>query len=549
LAKLPLELYRLLCSASSDNGNHGDGGRFDSSVVWEGIPEGRRDYELFRYACQLRSYNAPRDLAERLILEAAGRCKPPFPGREAIKKVEQAYKYRTGQKAGEDQENADSGKSNPWACVQTAPALLAEKEKEFKGIAKDLLAPAAVTMIAAPRGLGKTHVAEAAAVAIACGGVFRNEQVDKLRVLLLDRDNPRSEVKKRLKAWGAISAENLKVLTRETAPDLKQTAWESFPVGDYDVIVIDSVGSSTEGITEKEGKETTKVLATLLDVARKGPAILLLTNCTKDALNLKGRGEWADRVDILYEVRDATGFTPSGKRSWWQELPEAGESAWAERAARRKGRIDYRLAFIPSKFRLGPEPEPFCLEIRLPKDEPWTLTDLTAEVLKAGEEAIEAIKRKEEERLQKAAQALAEVVKDRAAKQSPILKTEAEDFLHEMEIPRKAARELITDQGGKLWSIQNLPGKGSPKGLYPLAGPDYTPPSAAKMHIPAEPRPERVSEAPISADRAQSGRHKYPPRRAVPEQGEPDTLFSLPGVVSRQEAAENDEEMWEETST
>jgi len=43
--------------------------RFDSSIAWEGIPEGQRDEKLFRYACQMRQANTPRDLAERLILE------------------------------------------------------------------------------------------------------------------------------------------------------------------------------------------------------------------------------------------------------------------------------------------------------------------------------------------------------------------------------------------------------------------------------------------------------------------------------------------------
>src|SRR5215831_18214738 len=53
------------------------------------------------------------------------------------------------------------------------------------------------------------------------------------------------------------------------------------------------------------------------------------------------------RVDIIYELRDATDFVPSLKKPWWEELPEAHEGAWAARAARRKGRIDFRLAFIP----------------------------------------------------------------------------------------------------------------------------------------------------------------------------------------------------------
>src|SRR5207249_8761127 len=129
----------------------------------------------------------------------------------------------------------------------------------------------------------------------------------------------------------------------------------------------------------------------------KGPAVLLLSNCTKDALNTRGRGEWQDRIDIQYEVRDATGFMPSGKKDWWMELPEAGEAAWADRAARRKNRTDYRLAFVPSKFRLRAQPEPFCLEVRLPSDEPWTLADVTDDLIKAGEDTIKETARMKEE--------------------------------------------------------------------------------------------------------------------------------------------------------
>ena len=94
LRKLPVELYRLI-TASNHNGN-GEGARFDSSIVWEGIPEGQRDHELFRYACQLRSFNAPRDVADRLIVEAAALCRPPFPTDKALEKVTQAWKYAAG---------------------------------------------------------------------------------------------------------------------------------------------------------------------------------------------------------------------------------------------------------------------------------------------------------------------------------------------------------------------------------------------------------------------------------------------------------------------
>jgi hypothetical protein len=139
-----------------------------------------------------------------------------------------------------------------------------------------------------------------------------------------------------------------------------------------------------------EGLHTTEVLATLLDLARRGIAILLLNNVTKDGADFKWREEWADRVDIMYEVRDATAFTPSEKRAWWMDLPASSEAAWAERAQRRRGAVCFRLPFIPSKFRLAMEPNPFCLELHLPPEGLWTLKDVTEALIAGGQEAVQA---------------------------------------------------------------------------------------------------------------------------------------------------------------
>src|SRR5262249_23243215 len=170
--------------------------------------------------------------------------------------------------------------------------FLAQKEEKFKGLAKDLLAPGAITLISAPRGLGKTHVAHALAVALAIGGTFRDEQMKPASVLVVDRDNPSSVIGERLHRWGARQTANLPGLPRSDVPSLRdKKAWENFPTEKFSVVIIDSLGSFTEGVTEKEGKATTEVLATLLDLARKGVALLILNNTTKDGANMRGRGE------------------------------------------------------------------------------------------------------------------------------------------------------------------------------------------------------------------------------------------------------------------
>jgi hypothetical protein len=143
---------------------------------------------------------------------------------------------------------------NRWTRMRGVPTWLSEPEEEFQGLAKDLITPGALTLVASPQGLWKTQVSHALAVALATAGVFRGERVKPARVMLLDRDNPETLVKRRLRAWGAIEAKNLHVLTRQNAPALQdKAAWHRFPLADYDVLIVDSVGSSTEGITEKEG--------------------------------------------------------------------------------------------------------------------------------------------------------------------------------------------------------------------------------------------------------------------------------------------------------
>src|SRR5262249_14998518 len=135
--------------------------------------------------------------------------------------------------------------------------------------------------------------------------------------------------------------------------------------------------------------------------------------------------------------------------------PEAGEAAWSERAARRKGRVDFRLAFVPSKFRLAAEPEPFCLELHLPKDEPWTLHEVTDTLIQAGKEAVNQADKARDERLQQAADALVGEIAQR--EHHPMTKTEAEEFLvHQPGITRTEARQLLQAYNGKSWRLSPI---------------------------------------------------------------------------------------------
>ena len=236
----------------------------------ERIQEGERNNCLTSLAGTMRRRGMSLAAIEAaLLVENAQRCDPPLPEDEVGKAARSVARYEPAETKTEakSKDVAD----NPWVHARDVTEFLADEEKDFEGLAKDLLAPGAITLVASPRGIGKTQVSYALAVALATGGVFRGEQVRPVRVILVDRDNPSGYVRKSLRSWGAeqIPIGCLRVLTRENAPELKdKKAWEKFPLEDYEALIIDSVGSATEGITEKEGRETTQVLATILDLGR-----------------------------------------------------------------------------------------------------------------------------------------------------------------------------------------------------------------------------------------------------------------------------------------
>ena len=90
LAEAPIWLIKMLSEDKTYNTN---GKPKATDLVFEGVPKGARDTTLFRYACRLRAQGLKREEAEILILQAAAKCKPPFPPNEALNKVASAWRY------------------------------------------------------------------------------------------------------------------------------------------------------------------------------------------------------------------------------------------------------------------------------------------------------------------------------------------------------------------------------------------------------------------------------------------------------------------------
>jgi hypothetical protein len=208
----------------------------------------------------------------------------------------------------------------------------------------------------------------------------------------------------------------------------------------------------------------------LKDLARKGPSLLLLDNTNKAGENYRGRGEKADAVDVLYEVRDITGWTPESSEDWWLSLPEAGDHAWQARASRRRGQTRLRLAFIPSKFRLGIEPQPFAIELDLSGPH-YTLADITDRLTDAAAEAARLRRDALQQQFEQASNALVAELK-KFPDDGPMLKRAAEDFLMTQGLSKRIARNLIEQAYlGIKWTLRPIPGrKGHPIGVYRIGG-------------------------------------------------------------------------------
>lgn len=346
---------------------------------------------------------------------------------------------------------AQSPNRTPWDGAETMELFLGSGEEDavFLDPEKRIVARSCVTEIFAPRGLGKSLCAIALAVDCSRRG---------LRVFLIDRDNPRHVVRKRLASFGVTpDLQTLRVLGRDKCPPLTNpAAWASFPYGAYDLVILDSLDSAAEGVGEQDSSKPSRALAPLLDIARHegGPAVLILGNTIKSAQHSRGSGVIEDRADIVYEVRDATDFRSTGTRPWAQELPAGEASEWASRASRRNRRERYRLAFVASKFRVGEEPEPFVLEVDLSR-EPWAVRDVTCEVDRAGKEASDQRARDKAARLDAAGKNLVAEIHRRVTSGEPALRKrqDAEPSLQAAGLTRSEARNLLRERDGQDWML------------------------------------------------------------------------------------------------
>jgi len=172
-----------------------------TSSVLGGVPQGQRDEKLFKYACRLRGMNLTFDEAKRLVLEAAANCTPPFPEADAVKKLDQAFRYPPNASAAPASPDARAANAEPSAPDEafTAEELMEMDLPEPLEVVQTLVSEGLSLFCGGPKK-GKSWLSLSITLAVASGqsmfGCLRTEQGEILHLAL--EDGPR-RLKKRLR--------------------------------------------------------------------------------------------------------------------------------------------------------------------------------------------------------------------------------------------------------------------------------------------------------------------------------------------------------------
>jgi hypothetical protein len=196
LPELPAALFKLLTTATSQSGGAQE--RLNTAEAVKGVPEGQRDETVFKLACKLRSADVPRDIAEKLILEAAANCEPPFSERIALEKVARVYsKYTPKQR-----EQTNPSQPGHGFSLLSAKDILTADEPETAWLWEGILPAGGMSLVVAKPKVGKTTLAFNLAIATTRGAPFLERSTTQGSVVYLALEEKKGEIKKKLEAAG-----------------------------------------------------------------------------------------------------------------------------------------------------------------------------------------------------------------------------------------------------------------------------------------------------------------------------------------------------------
>jgi len=257
---------------------------FDTAQALKGVPEGERDSTIFKLTCKLRRADVPQDFAERLVLDAARKCDPPFDEDLALEKVERAYE--TYLPIEEDNE-MDSFRSNPKGELGnetnfnpvSAGDLLSKELPEIPWLWEPYIPTGSLFLLVAYMKVGKSTFAYALITSIAQGKPFMGGKTKKGGVLILAVEEHGRDVTRRLKSFGMQPEHPIHVHTGCLSNNKKtlKAIREYVIANKIKLVLVDSLSRFWNVWDENDNARVTREVSPLLDLAREtGAAIGLI---------------------------------------------------------------------------------------------------------------------------------------------------------------------------------------------------------------------------------------------------------------------------------
>ncbi|MUV14585.1 AAA family ATPase [Noviluteimonas gilva] len=180
-----------------------------------------------------------------------------------------------------------------------------------------------LSMIYAPRGIGKTHVALGVGFALASAGEFLGWRASKpVHVLYLDGEMPGADLKDRLAGiiaanGGGEAPDTLKLMTPDLQPDgimpnLYTPAGQdaiTAAAGDARVIIVDNLSCLVRGGKENEGESWQPVAEWALRMRSNGRSVVFIHHAGKGGQQ-RGTSKREDLLDTVIALKRPADYMP-----------------------------------------------------------------------------------------------------------------------------------------------------------------------------------------------------------------------------------------------
>lgn len=193
---------------------------------------------------------------------------------------------------------------------------------KHEAILSPILLTQSLTMIYAKRGIGKTYIALEIAYAVASGGsCFKWQALKPRKVLYIDGEMPGFAMQERLKK--IVNAKQIKVPSDEffrlVTPDLQENLMPDLSTKegralidvyaeDSDLIIIDNLSCLFRMGDENEAASWVPAQNWLLDLRRKGKAVLLIHHAGKNGAQ-RGTSKKEDMLDVVISLKHPSNYS------------------------------------------------------------------------------------------------------------------------------------------------------------------------------------------------------------------------------------------------